>query len=304
MNCKYLLSLLILGGLMTACGDDEPDSKLEQNEQYTTMSIYADEEGSTGASVSKYNMTYNLLAGDVTIQCASLSIGHSNVSFETASVPFSTAVIQDSYVVNTIHVSSHVPMTSAGVKIDNLSMYLTNGIYDLKRPAPGVSNEYSFSVGLFMQYTLNNTYKVKSMPVDVCYGGSTVTSFPDSNTDGMSAYQSDDMMYRIVFNTSRKTADVVLYDAKFAPAAPALKGIVLRDLAVEFTSDAGFVVSGTDIVPETFEGTDASTPNPRYSFNSFSIASSNSDLTKVRCEYTVATVFKGSFEGSAVRPSK
>lgn len=305
MNRKILLPSLLsvfslgIGLLSASCNKDEPGQQLTQTETYTVMNIYAPSDGGEGgASISKYRMSFDLLAAKLSIQSASLAVGGSTLSFETSDIPFESWLEQDKYAVNTISVHGHVPMVSVGVKMENLSMYLTNGIFDLKRPAPGVTNDYGSPIGLFMQYDLNSQYKVKTLPVDITYCGSTVTSYPSE--DGMQAYQNGDIKYRIVFNVDKNTADVVMYDAKFAPPAPALKGLVLRNLDVTYTPSAGFSVSGKDIEPETFEGTGTSTPNSRYVFNSFEIHSSSADLTRVQCDYVVATVFKGTFEGSAL----
>lgn len=293
------LLFLTLAASLVACNKDEPGTQITATNIYKVASIVAPQDGTPSAAISSYTTYYDLVKGTAKISCADLSADNRTVSFETAPLELKTWAEQGEFAVNSVKVTGHVPMVSTGVQIENLNMYLTDGIYDLKRSAPGVTNEYGTSLGLFMQYDLGGATKVKTLPADITFGGSTVTSYPSE--DGMQAYQNDDIKYRIVFDMKSKKADVVLYDAKFAPPAPALKGLVLRGLDVTFTADAGFKVSGTEIIPEAFEGPEAATPNPRYVFNSFELYSSSSDLTSAKCDYQVSQVFRGSFSGSALQ---
>lgn len=296
---KKSLFFLALAASLVACNKEGSEPQATTNYIYNVMSIVAPQDGTPTADMSTYRTYYDLMKSTATIACSNLNDGNRNVSFETGSLELKTWSVDDQYAVNTVNVTGHVPMVSAGVQIENLNMYVTDGIYDLKRTAPGVTNEFGSAVGFFMQYDLGGSSKVKAMPADITFCGNTVTTYPSEA--GIQSYQNDEIKYRVVFDVKNKKADVVMYDAKFAPPAPALKGLVLRDLDVEFTGDAGFKVSGADVIPEAFEGSEAATPNPRYIFNSFELVSSSSDLTSAKCTYQVMEVFKGSFSGTALR---
>ncbi len=309
MRKKTFLTLLSLSSLllMSSCNkDDVEPGTLIQSEPYRVLNIVGSSDGEASASMALYRVNFSLLAGDATVQCSDLPVGKSLISFETSSVPFSSWQEQNQYSVTTITTTGHVPMSSAGVKIENMNFYITSAINDFtgnQYAAPGVSNQYLNKVACFIQYDLNSDYKVKATPADVSFNGSTVTSYPSA--EGIQSYENSAIKYRVVFDVAQNKADVVLYDAQFAPApSPSLKGLVLRGLDVEFTEDAGYVVSGENIIPEVLEGPSSATPNPKFSFNSFELRSSSADLTKVECDYTVATVFKGTFKGSALLTSK
>lgn len=157
---------------------------------------------------------------------------------------------------------------------------------------PGNSNHYAV-----IQYTLNNTWKVRTFWPDVTFRGSTVTSYP-----GMTEpYENTEMSYRVIMklkdNLPTDKADVIFYNAKFAPPAPEVT-VVLKDLDLKFT-DKGYTIAGNNIIPQMYMD-QVLADNPKYKFNAFNLSVSG-DLTGANIEYTVADVFHGSFTGRYIK---
>lgn len=147
-----------------------------------------------------------------------------------------------------------------------------------------------------LSYTLQGN-QIKTFASNSYFVGRTETTYPSQ--EGMQSFTNDDMMYRVYLNADMKTADVVLYRAKFAPQMKnPIDAIYLEKLPVTFDRN-GYSITGTDIIPLASEGA-STTPHPEYEFNSIEIKTVDSDLTKIDCHYTVKSIFKGSFSGHCI----
>lgn len=152
---------------------------------------------------------------------------------------------------------------------------------------------------IFMQYRYGENWEVRTFWPDVTYRGTTVTAFPQDPA----GYTTDGIQYRIVmqFNEDdlslNKKADLIIYDAKFAPQSPDIQYIVLKDLNIEFNEN-GYTVSGTEALPFMVEGGEY-IPLSKFMFNNIKAVVSG-DLTGISISYTVAGIYTGTFNGSCI----
>ncbi|MDE7109970.1 MAG: hypothetical protein K2O49_08415 [Muribaculaceae bacterium] len=153
------------------------------------------------------------------------------------------------------------------------------------------------------RYRIGNLFDVVTCSTDMSFFGVTVTSYPPDNS-----YTTDKMIYRVFLDIKKNTADVVIYDAKFAEPAPALATVYLPSLKLTL-KDGNYEIEGTDVVPMVpeGEGNDATLlPYPNFTFKHFKLSTvPGSLLSKVDVEYQVGAMFKGVFSGKYVNlPSK
>lgn len=136
---------------------------------------------------------------------------------------------------------------------------------------------------------------VKTFSADSYFIGNTVTTY-SLGPDGEKSFTTGEAVYRVKFSSDMTKADVGIYNVQFAEEMKVkLKAVLLKGLPVTLTRE-GFRIQAADVTPEMLES-GALTPVPRYVFNDILIETSNSDLTGIRCRYTVAGSFHGRFEG-------
>lgn len=294
----YIAPLALMLGATSCLKDDKGDSFNVVN-TYSVLNIVTDmQDGSATASFGDYQFNTDLIAGTAVITASRLEIDKEARSFETMSLPIVAKQSSDGQgAINTITCKGVVPM-HAGTDIADLDILLTDNIWYFNDIAPGVTGLLSFMPGLYARYVYGGRWMVKTMLPDTWYCGTTVTSYPSA--EGMQSFENKDIRFRVVIKPTKNTADIVICDAKFAPQAPSLKGLILRDLPVTFAAGR-YSISGSDIVPEQFEGAGAATPNTRFPFNTFELTTTTDNLTGISCEFTVAGSFKGSFKGSVLK---
>lgn len=173
--------------------------------------------------------------------------------------------------------------------------------YDLTN----IGNTYTFKLNYqfpwiaIAKYNIGNSYRVNTFPETTFFRGTTTTQY-SANPNG---YTNDDITYRFTIMQDKETkkfsANMILYNAKFAAEMPvSLVAVLVEGLDVDFSAD-GVTISGTDIIPSYYKeaGFD---PLPMYIFKSVVFKTTNSDYTSGMIDYEVGTDYKGHFEGSYV----
>lgn len=166
------------------------------------------------------------------------------------------------------------------------------------------AGEYTYSLNTYApyitvaKYMIGDTYKVNTFPTNSFFQGTTTTSYPSA--EGMTSNETDAITYRVIMDIEHKTATMIIYNAKFSgsPAEPTKAAIIAKDLKVEF-GVRDITITGENIVPLVVEG-NSTTPNENYVFNNITFKTTNTLYTTASIDYTVATVFKGSFSGSYI----
>ncbi len=109
------------------------------------------------------------------------------------------------------------------------------------------------------------------------------------------------IIYRVSMNlkdSSKYTADVYIYNAKFAPEMKQTINIVLKNLPMTFTSE-GYVISATNVNPVMLG---ENTENTKYVFNSFDLQSTDK-MRAMQAAFRVAGVFSGQVTGRSILSS-
>lgn len=180
-------------------------------------------------------------------------------------------------------------------EVTNVSGYTTNQVYFYLSPYDPYPIVAESIVPVF-QFKAGDT-TVKTFQANNFYGGKTTTKYQMGATEN--EFENDEPIYRVSFASDMKTANVVIYKVRFAEEMPVtLEAVVLKSLPVEF-NHSGYRISAENVVPEMLDGT-TFVPFEDRTFDSFEFETVNADLTKVKCTYTCAGIFHGSFEGMSV----
>lgn len=289
---------------MTSCKEEESTNTV--NYPVTTYNLVVDNESGSAASVvaSTYKFNYDLNSRKVTISTELAMSSLSSTSFITNSISYDGGVFtlyekfSDllNYSGEIINVKSdNAGSTGSQLAIRNLDCQLTTFVYvpESIQGIKDVSFPYGYEYAL-MSYDLGDKYSVRTFWPDATFKGVTNTQYPYKGEN--KTFSNEDMLYRVMLDLEKKTATVVMYNAKFAQEMPnALSNIVLENLPV--TIDAqGYSISATNIEPKVY-GSGVATPYPNFTFDKFEM-STVGDLTETTISYTVAGTYKGSFSGS------
>lgn len=295
------MGLATLG--LSSCNDDS-DNSTNVNVPIPAYNIVT-ETGGPNVSVSLCYYTVTLTMPDCLMTIGSENVrttGASTVNFQTIIMPYKASMVEvDGTSREDISFKSAMA-TGSGAAVTDLSGTLTQAVY---MPEAGLVPGYDILLPagtghhLYASYTLNGSYAVRTFWPDQTFRGSTMTTFPNQ-TD---PFETDGIYYRVVMkrnadNSLGDKADVIFYNAKFAPAAPVLKAIVLKDLDLKFSS-RGYEVSGTEIVPQVLMDGGVLTDNRTFTFDKFEF-NCGGDMTSGVADYEVAGKYKGSFNGSCM----
>lgn len=284
------IALLSLG----ACSSDVADTT--QSVRYTTVNLISPLDGSEPfATEGAYTFDLNLTRLYGTVSTTNLKIDNKDYSFTTDTVSTLNYTGMQGFYIRFSNVKGYLggdrTMPLSDANFDITSLFYTPG-----RTVPGYPEKQENMPYVVGQYTAGDWY-VSTLQKDATYVGKTTTAYVDE-AGAQQSFENEGMYYRIIMDTDKKTADVIIYDAKFASAAPQLTGILLKGLPVKF-GRGSFTIDVQDVIPQVVDGT-AWTDLPRFTFNSFSVSSTNKDMTKIQMNYTVAGIYQGSFSGACV----
>lgn len=290
---KTLLFSFFALTLLASC-----DKELENSstESFVTCDLVIPTDGVSEVTANNaiYSIKLNFNNSKATITSSTLELGGKTCSMQLTDVPFQANSLNGANL--SMSAANAGEITTLSLPVTDLTLKTTQAFNLYPEVVPGVSGITSFYPLLMMNYKVGDKYVVKTFCSDNTFTGTTMTTYPSG--DGQGTFQNEGIEYRVVMNVDKKKADVVLYNAKFAEASPEIKAMILKNLDVEYLP-TGYAIQGTDLIPEVVEGS-TTTPNPRFPFNSFSLTTTDSDMTSVRCQYTVATVFNGVFSGSVL----
>lgn len=295
MNKTCIITALAAAALLASCGD-EKDPVATQTAQYVTYNLYTPLNDSETASVTPavYTVKYDLINSEILVSADQLIWDNASHTLKSGPGRYTQSYYTDGGTAITFKgidatVSANPPQETklSGVITDR--MYYTNAV------APGISGSWDYmNVPIIaLNWTVPGRFLVRTFNREAYAAGVTTTSF--SMGGQQQSYENSETMYRWVIDVDKKTADVVIYKAKFAESMPAIAGIVLRGLKVEWTRD-GYAISGAGIVPEIIEGS-STTPNQSYTFDSFVLSTAGEQLTEFTADYKVAGRFEGRFRG-------
>ncbi len=296
MSIKNLALGLSLGvismGLSSCLGD--PENLLSYS---STVSNYIIPNDPSKPIIVNPSCTYNLrvdgVKNKITINTSEFAPdGRNNLSFSTNEMDC-LAVAGGGYVSGNF--ARGTARLSNGQEITKLYGYYTSAVYNYEVPGDPF-RPLLIPTMLVMSYETPDA-TVKTFSRDPFFRGETTTTY--SFGGNSQTYKTNDAVYRVHFANDMATADVIIYNIKFAAQMPqALQGVVMKNLPVSLERD-GYKISVENIIPEMLES-GALTPYPAYTFDKFVLKSSSEDLTQVTCQYTVkGGAFQGSFNGSS-----
>lgn len=137
-------------------------------------------------------------------------------------------------------------------------------------------------------------YTVKTIQPRSWFAGTTKTL-----VNGDNPYSNSEILYEVNLDVVNRKATVLMYNAKFAEAAPNIRVLRLRDLTLRTDRSSGYVIEGTGIVPEVEEGSQW-VPNQRFTFDSFTLVPTSDNLSRASINYRVAGIFTGQCTASYI----
>ncbi|MCM1153116.1 MAG: hypothetical protein NC328_05635 [Muribaculum sp.] len=307
---KNLLLLAALSMLFSSCLKDSVD---ERTTVYQTVNLVIpnDQNAAPTVNMASYTVKTDMTAGTMTLSCPDVVVDGIKSAFTSDAMPFrSWTAMQGS--INTFSggkgMLAQLPVTGVSGAISGLFYYPAKPV-----SLPGINfiGADMFGPMVVLQYNIGDTYKVKTFNRDMIFAGDTQTHYSFKG-EVMPTYTTQDIMYRLVFHTDFKKADLVLYNAKFAAEQPfAIAAMVLKDLDVEF-NHRGYIVSGKNVepqVPENDEDKVGYTTYDSYTFKTLLIQTTTEDLTGATIDFTVENPmdpsgdYRGQFNGAYVLTS-
>lgn len=299
--------------VFSSCLKDNDGNSATSTATIPAFNLYTPISGMAAPStgLAYYSFSSAFPEQTITIDVDNMAMpGGGTGGFKTTAMPFAQGQVSVEGVNCLTLAFSSENANVSGNRVTDLNALVTQAVYapgnqeipGYKRLIPGNTLQY-----VVMQYNLNDTWRVRTFWPDMTFRGSTTTTYPADMTDPSGeklTFQNDDIAYRVVMELSKEyaitgKADVIFYDAKFAPKAPEIT-VVLKNLDVKFSS-SGYKLSGTDIIPYMVEA-GVLQETPRYKFNSISVDCTG-DLTASIITYKVADVFNGRFQGQSVAKS-
>ena len=168
------------------------------------------------------------------------------------------------------------------------------------------SDEYTFKLNpvlpnwiVVANYTVGDMYRINTFQTNTFFKGRTTTYYDFRGEEN--TYNTDGIMYRMILDTQKMTATMIMYNAKFTdvPQEPVKTVLIIKGLDLEFSPD-GIKASGSDIIPDWYEA-GALTPVPSFTINSVEFKTTNDYYTQAVIDYVVADAYTGHFEGSYLK---
>lgn len=273
-GCAALLLPLV------SCNEEKAD--FTYNKQYLTSNLFTPRNTSAEPFVTSCFYLFDFVG------TKSVSVSSTNLMFEgmnhvmsVSDVPIKVQRYTDGDLIILNKASGQV---DAGMQqITNFNCRISGLFYRKQSSQPTVSNTFAdYHPFVIATYNIGTAYSVATFQPDVTYRGVTTTTFEYQGQNQV--YKTKSGHYRVVMDLDKLTADVVLYNVKFAEQAPALI-LILKDLKINLER-GGYVIEGTNFNPNQSDG-NILTPNDSFPFESFKLRTTSEDLTNVSIEYTV-----------------
>lgn len=303
-----LVSLTVLG--LASCekqGENSSTATLNVG-SYNLFTPVVAGTGTPYVSSVIYSFTMQYPANTVAMTAAAMPIpGGATASFGTVAMPMNGQLIDVDNATREAISFSAANASVSGAEVTNLKGLLTQAVYT---PVNYTDSDYvpgylwyiptNYFYFPFVQYTLGDEWNVRTFWADLTYSGQTVITSPMSTEP----YMNQGPRYRVFMTRNDKgvltgKADLIIYNAQFADAMPVLKVMLVKGLDVTFT-DAGYTLSGKDIVAEYKGDGGEMMPYERFPFNEIN-ATVGGDMTGISMSYQVGGMFNGTFNGSCIK---
>ncbi|MDE6679800.1 MAG: hypothetical protein K2J92_00425 [Muribaculaceae bacterium] len=297
LMCAFAAAAMLTAA--TSCDKNDPESSYTVS--YSIYNLYTPLSGDQAAHVSTaaYQLRYDFINSTVEIGASDLIWNNSTYSFSTDAVRFTNGYYDDG---GEVIEFKNAKASVSGMTVD-MSGMLTNRKYYTTQSVPGITGgvlQYTQVPVIAFSYNIGDLYSVRTFNPEAYMGGTTLTTYEMNGET--KHYTNDKMLYRTIIDIQKMTADMVIYNARFAEEQPVeLLAIAVKDLKVEWTPN-GYRMTGSDIIPEYLEANELQ-PLPRYIFNNISLVTTGDRMTDFTLDYEVAGQYKGNFTGSVILPT-
>lgn len=303
MKARKILTAACLTLLVTACSTETDTPNSSYFEVYGAMTLISPTDGSDPeVSNPVYKVSMNT-ENKMSVSVASYEALNHKIAFDSGFGVFNYGIREvNNLSIETYTFGKSLIDTNSGLTIKNLSMIYTNDYV--------VPSAYSSSSLATVDFPYGNYFFLTRYDIDgvgtaqtfypmAAFGGETTTSFPGQG-GVMQSYVEQNTTYEYALNTKTMTADLKIFDARFAQQMPSIPVMLLEGLTLKFKSGA-IELSGTGIIPQVLEGgangVEDFTPYPAYQFDDITFEIKGEYLNVANAHFTVASRFAGSFAG-------
>lgn len=306
--------ILFIGGISLLLGLSsclkEGKNEITQTLYTSSLNIITNEE--TGEVVVSpglyyYDLTVSSLTG--TVSSTNLIFNNTNMDFTTPEVTYKTSG-SEIYFAN-----------PGGTVLTNMSLTLNNSQFVALNYLPkeyyetsygyyinnSFAGDYTYNINPTFnpntiktvgRFFLGDNYRVNIYQADTFFRGKTTTTYPSQ--EGIDTFETTEITYRFILDMEKKTAVMVIYNAKFSNTnEPWKNAIIVEGLEYVITKD-GVSITGENLVPYLAEG-NSTTPFERFVFNNIDFHTTDDLYTQCELDFKVAGVFTGHFEGSYLK---
>lgn len=267
---------------MTSCSGGNEQSNFSYEADLLNL-ITDKQTGTSEMSQCKYAFNYDNINTTMQMKVNALYVGGSTISFMS---PDDVKFTENYYAQGSV-VKFAIPSMSA------LSSALT--ATDLMAE---ISTAYNYNPALNMiintwrryiiSYTVDNHYTVQTFEPTTYWKGTTNTSYVIKGEH--KEFASSEPVYVVTIDPDKKTASLLIYNARFAEEMKSVNAMKIEGLTVSAASGL-YKVEGSNLVPQVLEG-NAWTPNTHFTFDSFTLATTATNLTTASLSFTVAGGFQ------------
>lgn len=289
---KVLFPALLLALVATGCSDDDNNAPNSRNISGTwPVAVIPTDANEQGAIMEMpMKITQYLAEGGiwrVEVKNFTLPSGK-NLTFTTPDIqPAGEVDWILRYISNFDAETGQVIRDYRTDLVNNYYYYSNKGVNSGSKPPMGTLVASRFRVG--------GEYTVTVIPHIAYYGGTTVTRYNLGGEEKESTFY--EPLYYITLDINKMTADLVIYNARFAEGMPSLAAVNVKGLKLEPSREHGYRIYGKDIEPSVGVGSNE-VAYPQYIFNEIEMHPTDELCTACDITYKVANKYEGSFIGS------
>lgn len=305
MKTKIILASAVCTALfLTSCDSESETPTSSYFEVYNTLTLISPADGTDPVVATPVYKVSQNTRNQMSVSVASFEAAGHKISFDSGFSAFKYGIRElgnlslEVYTYEKSTTDSH-----NGENITNLSMIYTNDyvVPSAYSASPTASVDFPYGNYMFLaRYDIEGVGTANTFYSMAAFGGETTTSFPGQG-GVMQSYTDGNTTFEYAIDTKAMTADIIIYDARFAQQMPSIPVMRVEGLTVKYKTGA-IEMTGTGIIPEVLEGgSDGAenwTPNMRYQFDDITFEIKGEYLNVANAHFTVASVFSGSFNGS------
>lgn len=179
--------------------------------------------------------------------------------------------------------------------VNSLGVLMTNSYnYYIDYP----ENNPPLGTLIVASFNLANEYTAKTITPRCYFAGNTVSKYESGGEH--KTFTTDKPIYYMDIDLDAKKADMVIYNAQFAPEMPSIPRMQVLGLTVEPDRTYGYRIKGSGIAPIAGEGANA-VPYPAFTFYDLEFHPISEDLTQGQLTFRVGERYSATFRGSYLK---